>query len=317
MMKNLILLSCFIIYNLQSNAQEVNYYFEQFTQEYIDLEQAISLNNGEVWDDPDYIVPIGFNFQLFNDTITELYFDEDFGGFLYQPDGSHIIVVSSADLADISYGTEDESSSPISYQLTGEEGSKIFKLEWKNAGYLDNDERQYYANIQLWLYQDSNMIEIHYGPNYVDDVFYNWESDVCAIANFDPDTDEGYFVEDIDGEFVFNYHIIDDIFEPNYFSSIPEEGTVFRFFPEYIIGIEEQTSTTSIHPNPCANQLSINLTESNKFTYIITNMQGQRLLEGSSTQRNTKINVHTLPTGMYLLETSNISGNNKQTFIKK
>lgn len=36
-------------------AQEVNYYFEQYTNSYENLEDRISLTSGKIWDDPELI----------------------------------------------------------------------------------------------------------------------------------------------------------------------------------------------------------------------------------------------------------------------
>jgi hypothetical protein len=63
------------------------------------------------------------------------------------------------------------SQSPISYKMEGNAGSRILKIEWKNAGFVGeigelgtlND----YVNFQVWLFEGSNDVEMHYGPNMV------------------------------------------------------------------------------------------------------------------------------------------------------
>ena len=57
-----------------------------------------------------------------------------------------------------------DSLSPVSYQLGGVPGSRILKVEWKNAGFhmdiaADNKSVDF-VNLQIWLYEESNDIEL-------------------------------------------------------------------------------------------------------------------------------------------------------------
>lgn len=52
------------------NAQEVNYYFEQFTNSYENLEDPISLTGGMIWDDPEFTIPVDIDFNFFNNQYT-------------------------------------------------------------------------------------------------------------------------------------------------------------------------------------------------------------------------------------------------------
>ena len=42
-----------------------SYYFGQYQDAYEPLTDSISLNQGQIWDDPTYNVPLGFNFDFF------------------------------------------------------------------------------------------------------------------------------------------------------------------------------------------------------------------------------------------------------------
>lgn len=318
-MKLFICLSSLLLAILPCGAQELNYYFEEFTNEYQDLNQAISLSDGDVWDDPNYTVPIGFDFMLYDVTTTHLFFKEDFGGIVYSLFLDLVIAVSTADLADRSYEVENTASSPISYLVEGEEGSKIFKLEWKNAGYHNDDEKQYYINLQLWLYQGSNMIEIHYGPNNVDNPFYNFQEDYCAIGkqNMITGFKEAHVVEEIWNNFVFNYHVIDSTYEPETFSSIPENGTVFRIYPEYAIGIkEDKPNSMSVYPNPCNDKFSVYLHKESEGYYTISDLLGKTLIKGVSRKKQLQVNVQSLAAGQYILQYHSDGEIATQKFIK-
>lgn len=301
-------------------AQEVNYHFEQFTNTYTDLTNPISLNNGELWDDPNYSVTIGFDFKIFNDTISQFLFDEDFGGVVYNANIDKVIVATSADIADRANNTdEDFSLSPISYQVNGNEGERIFKLEWKNAGFLDDDNGNYFINLQLWIYEGSDMIEIHYGPSNVEDVFYNWEEDFCGFFEFNDveETSEGYTLNENDDNYEFNYNIIDDFFEPNYFTALPENGTVFRFYPEYSVGMDEIKTVINTYPNPTTDFLNIDNSTKKNIAYQIVSLDGRVIYKGQSNDAKIQIDTQTLPQGIYLL--TGIEGDKefKKSFVKK
>ena len=57
--------------------------------------------------------------------------------------------------------------SDISYSLTGTTGSRICMIQVNNAGFFGeiyaNDTSKSFINFQLWLYEGTNDIEIHFG----------------------------------------------------------------------------------------------------------------------------------------------------------
>ena len=96
------------------NAQ-VNYYFEQFTNSYENLEDPISLTGGMIWDDPEFTIPVDIDFNFFNNQYTH---ETGLGADLYliSPldtpynlnEGYHNlgIMPMSADLADRAYNDD-------------------------------------------------------------------------------------------------------------------------------------------------------------------------------------------------------------------
>lgn len=56
--------------------QSQSYDFSVSTGTYTDLEGIISLNDSLTWEDPEYVIPIGLDFQYFGSTINEIIMDE-------------------------------------------------------------------------------------------------------------------------------------------------------------------------------------------------------------------------------------------------
>lgn len=167
-----------------------DYSFSKTTGTYADLTNANSINNGQLWDDPVGSVPIGFTFKLYDLMLDTVYFGMGLGGLV----SSAIDANFEADYAIIPFETDlidrgefsGISQSPISYKLEGNAGNRVLKIEWKNAGFVGeigalgtlND----YVNFQVWFFEGSNDIEMHYGPNMVSNPVINYEGETGAFV---------------------------------------------------------------------------------------------------------------------------------------
>lgn len=65
----LIVVFCALAFNVHSQS----YDFSATTGSYSDLVASTTLNKGMTWDDPQFTIPIGFNFQYFNTTLNHIY----------------------------------------------------------------------------------------------------------------------------------------------------------------------------------------------------------------------------------------------------
>ena len=240
-MKNLFLIFCISLSSLNIFAQDINYYFEQFTNEYSNLSNGTSLNNGAIWDDPQYTIDLGFDFRILNQPTNYLQF-ADLGGSLVDTSFKYFIFATTSDLSDRSFNTENSVSvSPISYKIeTGNNGS-ICKIEWKNAGFYEDEEGIYYTNFQLWLYEGSDMLEIHYGPSFVDPIHYAWEQDACAILEMDEDTETatGFLLEEGVDTYEFGFQNLDDFYEPNTFQVSLKKVRFFAFTQKTLLELKK------------------------------------------------------------------------------
>ena len=301
-------------------SQDVNYYFEQFTHTYSDLENPISINNGEIWDDPEYAIAIGFDFSIFNHQTNSLVFG-GLGGTLSDTTLNNMLIASALDLADRGYNTNSNTSlSPISYKVDGELGKKVLKIEWKNAGFYEDEEDVYYTNLQLWIYEGSNMIEIHRGSTNIEATFYLWEENFCAFLEMDSltETATGYLLEEVDGEYQFGFQNMDDFYVPNFFTQIPEDGTVFRFYPEYAIGrAENEKGNINLFPNPTSDFIALQNKQNIKLNYKILSVPGRVVLKGFSSEQNLQIDLRDLNPGMYFIRGSKQGVYFTKSFLKK
>lgn len=223
---------------------------------YAELTGATSINNGEIWDDPDYIVPIEFPFELNGNPITTLQF-QGTGALLASatadPDIFTAVFPFEMDLID--RGASDTASlSPLSYLVEGSPGSRILKIEWKNAGSYSEyftGTQDMFINLQLWLYEGSNKIEFRFGEHLITDpdLFY-------GLGVYMGLTD----ANQVSDEYVNPHFFTGAISMPELTTSdvtiegTPEDGIVYQLTLSQLLEmiVTGQNSTSTCDPNGSA-----------------------------------------------------------------
>ena len=275
-----------------------DYTFSVSTGTYSNLTGSTPINNdeGSLWDDPECEVPIGFSFQFYNTSINSIYFDFDDGGLLIDSNGNEIYVFDTdiEDRGNIS-GTPQ---SPITYKSEGTTGSRIFKLEWKNAGFYDEQDSlntlNDYINFQLWLYEGSNKIEMHYGANLITNPGIDyWGETGASVGLIDNNGNSPYILSGNPANPTLNASM--------YLNGTPLNGTIYTFTKNGS-GINEQNDfSTQIFPNPVSNNLVINTKNNNVVNFKIINYLGQTLIEDKISNQHNVINMSSLTKGVYFL----------------
>ena len=300
--------------NSLQGGRTVIFLLESFQQPYADLENAVSLTDNEVWDDPQIAIEMPISFLLANDSINVLDFSIDAGavaGFYNaSPALLHGITPMYFDAIDRG-SLEGQSISSINAALEGTEGSRILKLEWNNVGAYPElafeNTNNMFVNQQLWLYEADNSFEFRYGPSRLDDpdVFFEIDYYTAGYAQIDFEGEPVLLnlLDDSEGEVILGST------EAAILSSYPENGQVYRFIP---IG---STSTVdlgqisfSLYPNPTAEELNIAVSsELRGQRYQIFHMNGTKVKDGYTTDGETKIKLSDLEAGVYLFKIGTVS----------
>lgn len=251
-----------------------------------------------------YFTPSLLYFVPEDDTDTELPFFVPFGSPQLQNRG---MATGSNELSDISTIVE------------GEVGARIMKVQYRNAGFaneidstgVSND----YVNFQLWLYESTNAIEIHYGNYLITDELVSFEGatgpsfglfmiDEENLDNGNPEV--AIFLENDP----MNPDLMRDTenVEERALSGMPPTGMIYTLTP--VADTTEMTTATEIlwlegidvFPNPTADVLQIEVKNQQLVgaTYTLTNTNGKLIAKGD-TQENTQINLQNLPVGTYFL----------------
>jgi hypothetical protein len=331
MKKSLLLLTSVVLFVWNTKAQTYGYVTTSAT--YTDLTNSTSINNGQVWDDPDTSIAVGFTYQLFGNNYDSLYFGLGVGASLtptknLMSNPLPIIFLSSADIIDRGENSPNQVSlSPISYRTEGTVGSRIFKLEYKNAGFFDelysgSGTSTQFINMQLWIYESSGDIEYHFGPSNVTQPSLVYDS-VGAVHALIPNLD--YLNQVISTNSILLEGPADN---PTPFkdstlrvvTGTPSNGTVYRFINGGSVSVKELVKnadqlTFELFPNPVVDFITMNLEVTDLISNVISiyNTNGQLVSIKGFEKR---INLSDLSQGTYFVEAITKEGRAIAKFIK-
>ena len=319
----LITLSLFV---LKLSAQTFPYEFSVLSDPYNDLTAPISISDADVWDDPFYITSTGFEVTLF-DVVTNTL-------GIISP-GSQVININEANpdtvqvlmpyFADIMNASDTIAVSPISYQMEGPPGNAVYKLEWKNVGFYGewNASNSYFntTNFQLWIYQNSGIIEFRYGPNTIKSGsvlhFFGTGPLVLLGKNvaFDGSGWQGLWAlgGDPQNPTISAIPSGQQPLSEQCLSGEPQSGTVYRFAP-IASGNTELQSEFQLRawPSPTSDFLTIAIKPN--LSYSIYDIAGNLMVTRTASDFSERLDIRSWPAGQYC-----ITGSNAKTvrFIKQ
>lgn len=298
------------------------YQFTYSNSTYVPINNGISLNNGMPWDDPFYRVPIGFSFSIDGFTYDTLQLSSEllfFGDSNLTGVGS-LFLPHSADLIDRGYDLNQanggtNSLSPISYATTGIAGSRIFKLQFENAGFYEELDQNAVAldstNFQVWLYEGTNEIAVHMGPNSMNNdslVYYGEDGlGMLLVPKYDFTLDSLYGNA---------YMVTGDSTSPNLsitnsldslltMNGTPINGAVFQFTP-LTVGLKDFSNDLvdfNLYPNPATESITIELAQVQQNQPIqLIDLSGKIVLNTRSSAKKQQLDVSTLSKGIYFVK---------------
>lgn len=304
---------------------QMPYTFGVSTAAYQPLANGTVLNDATVWDDEMYKVDIPFTFRLNSKPMNRLFLE---AAEIAMPDTTGSmdgLPIISADLID--RGIADSlqvSQSPVRYIMEGAVGNRILKLEIANAGFADefysDSTVDDYINMQVWLYENGNIIEYRYGSSSVTDFatyfplgmltgfvknidFASSSFDMMYILGGDPSSP----VIDSLSQGVFSTGLI----------AFPDSGTVYRFTPKATgVNNVHRVLEMSLYPTRTTGSLYVDNPNRTEATYKVLSLSGQILKYGSIKKGLNTVEVNDVPAGQYLVRFDYDAGFETQRFIK-
>lgn len=198
-----------------------------------------------------------------------------------------------------------DATSDMSYRIEGKSGEKIVKTQWRNAK-IREGEAVNFVNLQIWVYQATGVIEIHYGP-----------SSPNNQAGFNTTTGPqvGMFFARDDFSKVFGKlwvngsptkHTLDSAKNLSFkaMSGVPVNGTIYRFIPRFALsGVKEEKKSKSelhLYPQPAGERIYLQTGDNEDIRHCrILNLHGEQV--GESYEAN-EVSLVGLAQGIYIVE---------------
>lgn len=310
----------------------VNYSFTHYRTKYEPLTNATSLNKGKVWLSHSYAIDLPFHFNIMGETLDSICLPQsgdkgNLTGSIINEDCPetkfNIKIATHYRAVDRGY-LENKSISEIRYKIDNSIGGRIFKIEWHNAGFLNElinyNTTNWYYHLQIWLYEHSNSIEFHFGKTFVEDRAtitgssdQGWTSFRIAKCKTLKNSDSTILREgqsySLDGS-PFNPSVIKN--GSSNLDSIPPEGMVYRYTPQKTTAIAKLKPDTglNLYPNPVQNKLLIEQINSNLPIQLYDNKGVLIAIWQSNTEEK---DLSQLSPGMYFIA----QGKKRAKFIKE
>jgi hypothetical protein len=299
-------------------------------QPYTPLSTGTLISSKTPWEEEHRAVSMPFSLKMGDKTTGK--FNIAFNSMMPATDTTGVVngfMPLFALLADRGTGT-DSSHSPIRYTVSGTAPSRIFKVEYWNAGFADIVSGSLLGtdsvNFQVWAYETSDIIEFHYGDAKITDtdmIFFMGKGPMVAYFRH---------MDVADGEPEIAYMLKGDPAAPSIDSttdmdktvnlnSMPAKGTVYRFTPNdrpTSVGEKELLAKFNVYPTRTGNTLYISNNTAMKGQMEVSSITGQQVISTTelSAGRN-ELNVSQLPAALYFLQVVTPEGRAVYRFIKE
>lgn len=287
------------------------YNFSQTQSAYTDLSNETVLTTSAPWTYATaFTVPIGFTFNFMGTNFTTVYVEGS--GFAYF-DFNYYNLALPFTVKLKSKGSSGNNS-PISYAVTGSSPNRICKIQWKNAGFHYDTTST--INFQMWLYETTNVVEVHIGANSVPNpsvVYQENGSDGPVIGVYEFNTPTNCTYSNCLSGSPAAATVNNPTGNINLFGTsltgTPSPNTVYIFDPNPSSIFENTSATISIFPNPASDQITFQSSQPVQSCAIYS-ISGTLIEQRTIT--NSQLDVSDLPNGIYILETT-ISGTISRT----
>ena len=333
-MKNLLLItflfSCTLLFSQ-------TYDLEVRQGVYESLEKSTSVTNGQVWDDLDYVIPIGFDFPFYNITMDTLFSGGDIIFFNVSDESNagdslfSAVIPMVADIIDLGYAS-GEALSNISYLVQGVQGDRILKIEWSNVGFYNSlySDASDFMNMQLWLYEANGTFELHFGNSDIAnpfDIFLENSGPVIGLVG-DFSQENGEFTEFLvlegDPENPNVVFLDEDSYEYFYYEyaldTMPASGTIYSFNriapPVSTDEIRELSTQFSVHPNPASSSISLRTQMDYSTIRSVSIFDNNGALMKTIESDYDNINIEQFTSGIYNIQILTDEGLASKQFVK-
>ncbi|NOX86173.1 MAG: T9SS type A sorting domain-containing protein [Chlorobi bacterium] len=311
-MKSIVLLFlCILLTPGFISAQDIPILFSVTQEDYEVLENPISVNNGDIWGPDDvYTLYFNFDFQINGHIYTALLVNAGIG-LTFSGYNSPKLWIWASEWGGWPFlfdrGT-NESESPIDYEIVGDEGSRILKIQWQNAGIRDNegDDPNDFVDFQMWVYEGTNRLEVHYGPSQTSGLSFGY-NDGPGVRFWNIEDDWGICVYGYADMPSWDWVLFDGPYPGCLLDSVPSEDIVYNFYPNPTVSINEISNNEKVKFKVIykrrLNELKVHLNEfeyGKTYTLSVYNSLGIKQYEVILDNKDTYLHSQQYKKGLYI-----------------
>ena len=301
-----------------TTAQELPYQFEILTDqtyEPLGIDSSQDLTSGMEWDDPESMFGIGFNWYYMNNSSLQMSFVpfSGFGSLMMVPSNTdgfvNLIVPYYADVIDAGYQTGN-SISRILKRTDGNPGSRITKIEWQNVAFWDEYDAFGSAtnqiSFQMWLYEGTNDVEFHFGPNSIKDFDLIHPLGIfCGMfRTFDPNMnswDAAWVSRGNPEEATMDVLLGQEDFLQEALTTVPPSGTVYRFYDGVVNINEIEKLEFQLYPTAAQRFTQFSKSDASTATVEVRDITGKLIDQFQFSGDTYRYHVDHLNQGIYLV----------------
>jgi hypothetical protein len=326
-----------LFFSVSAYAQIPEYNLSVYSDAYTPLTSGTLIDSGVVWNGntQNFAAALPFPFHI-GRSVCPAFISE--GGSDVVTDTLNVgysgFTLTDATLDDRGLVGDTVSRSPVRYMVSGATGHRIFKVEVANAGfdqeYLDSNTLNDSVNLQIWYYEDSNIVELRYGPSHITGTdYFALGGNIVAFADSLDDNSNG-------NAYVLSGNPMTPTIQlitltngipntlPTPLSSFPASGTVYRFTPtafeDSLLGTGRNLTVSNnvkVYPTACTDKINVAYNSDVAATYHVYSITGADMqLSGDLTNGVTGINTSALPAGTYLVRVNNGASAKTFKFVK-
>jgi len=321
-MKRIVFFSMFLgfimsvhVYNAQVTS--FPYQFSAFNEPYLPLQNPVSLDQGLVWDDPEYFISLPFEWVIFEDTITDFILGGPGSQLVqdyYLNDTVDAVIPYFADIINVN---DSIVVSPIAYEIVGDAPNRIFKIQWSNVGFYDEWMNTGLAgntlSFQFWIYETTQEMRIHFGPTFIKSAnqFQTFGFPcVMLIDEFVMNSETWSGMWTLAGPADNPQVVSVSAFGPfgldpsQLLTSDPQEGQVYSFQLPTPIGVSEHSlkDRFQLFPQPAKDQVSFWTEYIDRIAVL--NAQGQVVIQYTASIGLNTLDISSLSDGLYYLQST-------------
>ena len=306
----------FLLGSAQVSFAQIGYSLSISNEDYQTLENPQIITQDNYDKDTAYPIVLPFEFEMLDQRSDTLWVTSN--GFIAlggEYNDTNYYAINAFEFALQSF-LVDASTSPIQYEITGDDGNQIAKIEWKMSYFRALEGLFDFVNMQVWLYEQNNSIELRYGNSTTELIQYQFEVEdslgrfggIVGVAHVTPDLYSGTNLTADSESPVLEGEIARDAQTIGPFRlDFPASGTVYTL---------TKISTATVRPDvennwemtfrADVNEIKLETFEPDaSFQYNIYDAMGKSHLNGKLPSSTNRIDVSSLRMGIYVLFISN------------